>query len=256
MILDPDQIESHLTGAGGACDVKVMAETASTNSTLLDWGRRGMGGPVALFAESQTAGRGRRGRTWHAESGSALTGSLMIRPDVPPERWRLMTLAAGVALADAIPAAVRVKWPNDLYIGDRKLGGILVETQISSPTSGFAVVGFGINVNQSQFPDEIIDRAVSVKQSVGSHQDVNELAGRAVSALLETLPLSWENPKAVLDRFNDLDCVSGRTITAMTREQSEPVHGVASGIDGDGRMIVRLPGGGFSKLEDAWEIRW
>ncbi|QQL45288.1 biotin--[acetyl-CoA-carboxylase] ligase [Sulfuriroseicoccus oceanibius] len=255
MILNPDLIETQLA-ASPECDVRVMAETASTNSTLLDWGRRGMKAPVALFAESQTAGRGRRGRSWQAEPGTALTGSLMLHPDAPPERWRLLTLAAGIALADAMPAAVRVKWPNDLYADDRKLGGILVETQISSPTSGFVVVGFGLNINQSTFGGEIADRAVSLRQLTGDAHDINQIAGNAVASLLKTLPLAWQDPRHILERFEQLDCVSGRTITAMTREQSEPVHGVATGIDGGGRLIVRLPGGGFHPLEDAWEIRW
>lgn len=256
MILDPDVISEALAGAAAGWNVKVIGETASTNTTLLDWGRRGAKGSVALFTEIQTRGRGRRGRAWHSVAGESLVASVLIRPDSPPSKWGLVTLATGVALADALSASapVRLKWPNDLFLDGRKLGGILVETQMSS-VDGFLVIGFGINLNQTTFDPEIEELAISLRQHTGQHLDLNATAAKAINALAQHLPDAWNAPQRILDRFGELDTLHGAEVIAREREAGEVIHGVAQGIDGHGRLILRLDSGGFRALEDAWTIR-
>ncbi len=256
MILDPDIISEALTDAAAGWDIKVIGETKSTNTTLLDWGRRGAKGPVALFTEVQTQGRGRRGRTWHSVAGDSLIATLLIRPDAPPSQWGLVTLATGIALVDALIAAapVRLKWPNDLFLDDKKLGGILVETQISS-VDGFLVIGFGINLNQTTFDTEIEELAISLRQHTGQQVELNAIAAKAINALSQRLPESWNHPQRILDRFGELDTLHGAEVIAREREAGEEIQGIAQGIDGQGRLILRLNSGGFRALEDAWSIR-
>jgi len=255
MILDPDLIADALTTAAVGWNIKVIGETASTNTTLLDWGRRGAKGPVALFTEVQTRGRGRRGRAWHSAAGESLIASVLIRPDSPPTRWGLVTLATGVALVDALHdvAPVRLKWPNDLFLDGRKLGGILVETQMSS-SAGFLVIGFGINLNQTTFDPEIEELAISLRQHTSQQFDLNTLAAKTINALARRLPEAWDKPQRILDRFGELDTLYGAGVIAREREAGEEIHGIAQGIDGHGRLILRLSSGGFRALEDAWSI--
>lgn len=255
MILDPDVICAALSGSAAAWDVKVTAETASTNTTLLDWGRRGAPGPVALFAESQTRGRGRRERTWHSVAGDSLIASVLIRPDSSPTQWGLVTLATGIALVDALSAIapVRLKWPNDLFLDGKKLGGILVETQMSR-AHGFLVIGFGINLNQTTFDAEIQDLAISLRQHTTQHIDLNTAAAMALNALARRLPDAWNDRQRVLDQFGELDTLHGAEVIARERQAGEEIQGIAQGIDGQGRLILRLDSGGFRALEDAWSI--
>jgi BirA family biotin operon repressor/biotin-[acetyl-CoA-carboxylase] ligase len=127
--------------------VEVAAELDSTNSELMRRARSGRAEPVLLVAQRQTAGRGRLGRTWHAEAGSALTFSLAL--PLAPADWSGLSLAVGVALAESLHPDIRLKWPNDLWLHGRKLGGILIETAstgVEASGPRYAVIGAGINL--------------------------------------------------------------------------------------------------------------
>ncbi len=127
--------------------VEVLASVASTNTELMQRVRDGRAEPVLLVAEAQTAGRGRLGRGWASEPGASLTCSLAL-PLAPPD-WSGLSLAVGVAVAESLHPAVRLKWPNDLWVDDCKLGGILIETASFGAGAGaarYAVIGVGLNV--------------------------------------------------------------------------------------------------------------
>jgi BirA family biotin operon repressor/biotin-[acetyl-CoA-carboxylase] ligase len=127
--------------------VEILPELDSTNSELMRRGRSGRTEPALLVAERQTAGRGRMGREWHSQQGESLTFSLAMT--LAPADWSGLSLAVGVCLAEALHPDVRLKWPNDLWLHDRKLGGILIETASfgdSAPAARYGVVGVGINI--------------------------------------------------------------------------------------------------------------
>lgn len=127
--------------------VEVMPELDSTNSELMRRSRSGRAEPVLLVAQRQTAGRGRLGRAWHAEAGRALTFSLGL--PLAPADWSGLSLAVGVALAESLHPEIRLKWPNDLWLHGRKLGGVLIETASTGVEAGgprYAVIGAGINL--------------------------------------------------------------------------------------------------------------
>src|SRR6478735_3053431 len=109
--------------------VEVLPQVDSSNSELMRRSRLGQSDPVLLVAETQTAGRGRLGRQWQSQAGDSLTFSLGML--LRPSDWAGLSLAVGVTLADALHPDVRLKWPNDLWLADRKLGGILIETASS-----------------------------------------------------------------------------------------------------------------------------
>ena len=127
--------------------VEVLPELDSTNTELMRRARAGRTEPVLLVAECQTAGRGRLGRGWASAPGDSLTFSLGLQ--LAPADWSGLSLAVGVALAEALHPQVGLKWPNDLWVGSRKLGGILIETASANADARaprYAVIGVGINV--------------------------------------------------------------------------------------------------------------
>jgi BirA family biotin operon repressor/biotin-[acetyl-CoA-carboxylase] ligase len=127
--------------------VEVLPEVASTNTELMQRARAGRTEPTLLVAERQTAGRGRMGRNWASSPGDSLTFSLGL--PLAPADWSGLSLAVGVAVAESLHPRIRIKWPNDLWVDDRKLAGILIETAASTLDAQgprFAVIGIGINV--------------------------------------------------------------------------------------------------------------
>ena len=143
-------------------DVRWFGHLDSTNRYLLQCAAEGAADGVVAVADEQSAGRGRLGRTWVAPAGSALLVSVLLRPRLPVERVHLVTLAAGLAALDAIATLsqepARLKWPNDVVIGDRKLAGILAEAD----GAGAVVVGMGCNLRPDALAPELAEIATAV----------------------------------------------------------------------------------------------
>lgn len=123
--------------------VEVLAEIDSSNTELMRRARAGRTEPTLLVAERQTAGRGRLGRPWHSATGDSLTFSLGL--PLAPQNWSGLSLAVGLSLAESLHPAIGLKWPNDLWVQDRKLGGILIEAATSGGRSQ-VVIGVGLNI--------------------------------------------------------------------------------------------------------------
>ena len=191
-----------------------------------------------MTAGEQSAGRGRQGRTWSAPPGRALLCSLILRD--PP---RLLPLLAGVAVAevaDLAGAPAQVKWPNDVLIDGRKVAGILVEGR---PQERWAVLGIGLNValRAEDFPPELRDTAATLGLEPEAVQPT-------LAVLLEVLA-RWlaQPPEAVLAAVRRRDALHGRMISWSAGE------GIADGIDGDGRLVIRA-GDGSRVALDAGEV--
>ena len=141
-------------------DVRRFATIDSTNRYLLECAAAGEPEGVVAVADEQTAGRGRLDRSWIAPPGAALLVSVLLRPSLPVERLHLVTLAAALAAIDAVALAgtdARIKWPNDVVVGDRKLAGILAE----SDGAGAIVVGMGLNLRHDWFPPDLAATATA-----------------------------------------------------------------------------------------------
>jgi BirA family biotin operon repressor/biotin-[acetyl-CoA-carboxylase] ligase len=134
---------------------------------------------TVILAESQTAGRGRMGRTWHSEPENGLYLSVVLRLDIPPTVAPLVTLGCAVALRHAIVRVaqipVDIKWPNDILVNKKKVAGILAEIQAEVDRVHMLVVGVGLNVNQDSMPGELADRAMSLRMASGRNQSRIEI---------------------------------------------------------------------------------
>jgi BirA family transcriptional regulator, biotin operon repressor / biotin---[acetyl-CoA-carboxylase] ligase len=217
---------------------------------------------AVVVADEQTAGRGRRGRQWFSPRGSGLYVSVVVAPSRSIDAARataLLTLAAGVAVAEGIGAAaglpVQLKWPNDLYVGGRKLGGILAEAATTGGAVERAVVGFGINIGNAAYPPDVADRATSIERELGGRPVDRE---RVLHGALASLAQRYDDLLA--GRFDGiLDAWRARAPTAAGARvtwtsAAGPVDGVTAGIDAAGALLVHA--GGRTERIVAGEITW
>jgi BirA family biotin operon repressor/biotin-[acetyl-CoA-carboxylase] ligase len=222
-------------------EVRVLERCTSTNELLLGAGQA----DVLLAAEEQTAGRGRRGRRWHAAAGTAVTFSLAKRIHRAPRELPGLALAAGVGAARALRALgvdrAALKWPNDVVVDGAKLGGILVETR-SQHGATLAVIGIGINCRRDAALERRLRRPVAALEGyiqADRNRVIGCVAARVIEALadfeargLEALRAAWESMDAHAGERLRLRLADGRVVT-----------GVARGLDGDGALRLQTASG-------------
>ncbi len=230
--------------------ITVYPVLASTNLTVRELAEDGAPNGTVVLADEQTAGRGRLGRSFYSPKGSSIYLSLLLRPHFPATQASSITTFAAVAVARAIervtPLHASVKWVNDVWIGNRKVAGILAESALTplGDRVSYVVLGIGINVNQDAFPEELSDIATSLCLGAGERIDRSRLAAALLSEL-EPL-LSGEAPTGHMDEYRERNLVLGRTLTVSTGDRSYGATGKS--IDEDGNLIVTLPDGSEARI--------
>jgi BirA family biotin operon repressor/biotin-[acetyl-CoA-carboxylase] ligase len=220
-----------------------LRRTDSTNERAKEMAMSGAPGGLVVTAAEQTAGRGRRGNPWFAPPGSCLLYSALVRP-FAADRAPLLPLAVPIAVCEAAeavaPVRCQVKWPNDVWVDERKVSGVLVEAR---PDEGWAVIGVGLNVaiTQDDFPVELRETATSLlptEAEGGLPPGGAPGVGHALSALNETLGRWIVAPEdEVLDAYRTRDALCGRRISW------EGGEGIADEIDERGHLVVEKDGG-------------
>lgn len=196
--------------------------------------------PALVVAQRQTAGRGRGGNVWWSSEG-ALTFSLLLdAEDLPPARWALVSLATAIAVADVLesylPDAAQLKWPNDVFVGGRKICGILVEAPPVRPAR--LIVGIGLNVNNSlhDAPEEIRARATSCVDICGAALDREQVLEALTAGVLSNISALRKSFELV--RLWSPRCLlTGRSVVIDT--PSGEITGDCGGIDSDGALLVQ-----------------
>jgi BirA family biotin operon repressor/biotin-[acetyl-CoA-carboxylase] ligase len=223
------------------------AVTASTNTNALEAAREGAPHGSVFFADEQTAGRGRGDHNWQSAAGQGLYVSVILRPSIVVEHMPLIPLAAGLAAAQALGIAtaleVDLRWPNDLLIGDRKVGGILVESKTEAGVPAFAVVGIGINVHQRSFDANLSTPATSLEL------ELRRTLSR--QALLISLLESLQHETWALQEPGLLAAIPARVAFMSTwiSKRRVEVHGpqscvgVTAGLDQHGFLLVQTDTG-------------
>ncbi|WP_419862515.1 biotin--[acetyl-CoA-carboxylase] ligase [Candidatus Poriferisodalis sp.] len=270
---DPGEFDSlHFSSVAGTrfADVEWRDEIGSTNTELLDRARSGAPEGTVLIADLQTAGRGRRGRRWTAPPGTSLMMSVLLRPPpgpLPPSRAALVTLAVGLAAADACEQVSgvrpRLKWPNDLVIAghdgadhgadrdDRKLAGILAESITTQGLLSALVVGMGLNTGWPEVPAELEGVATSLNLEAGTPVDRTLLARRVLEgteARYELLCRAGDGAgaAAVLDEARRNSATLGRRVRVSLDAPASNgpesggswLDGIASDLDAEGRLLI------------------
>jgi BirA family transcriptional regulator, biotin operon repressor / biotin---[acetyl-CoA-carboxylase] ligase len=181
-ILVPQLLSHRLYGTPFARRIYHFFKVDSTNSVAMHLGDQGEPHGAIVLAEEQSAGRGRAGRKWISEKSAGISCSILLRPQIPPAHAPLLTLVAGLAARDAaaedLDTAPDIRWPNDLLVRGRKFSGILTEMRAEPDRVHYAVVGIGINVNQTKMPAEISDIATSLRIESGKVHSRLELLVR------------------------------------------------------------------------------
>lgn len=241
----PDQPATRLPGPRPTRfgPIEWFHEIDSTNRYLLDAARQGAAGGLVAVADTQTAGRGRLGRTWQAPVGGSLLVSVLLRPTTPVDSWPTMVGCAGLAAVDVLTVAcdlpARLKWPNDVVVGDAKIAGILAES-----TGEAVVVGMGLNIDWPSVPDELDGIATAVSLSGGRVQP-------RVLVLLEWLR-RLDHWLRVLERGTEGEHLlriaqraRSATLGRRVRIELADEHfvGTAVALAGDGHLVVRTDDG-------------
>ena len=181
-ILTPDMLRQRLKGSLFGKRIYHFFKTGSTNRVALELGHAGEPEGAVVVAEEQTAGRGRAGRAWHSEHAAGIYATLLLRPRLAPVQAPLLTMMAGLSAHAAIQAqtglTVDLKWPNDLLINGKKVGGILTEMHAEPGQIRFVILGIGLNVNQEKFAGELGAIATSLRLETGKTQSRLELLVR------------------------------------------------------------------------------
>lgn len=216
--------------------VERVDEVASTMDAIVEMDGLDKDGAV-LIARRQTGGRGRRGRTWHSPEGG-LYMSVLLKPKVEPDRLGLVPLWAGLAVTRAVSkwdVEPHLSWPNDVLVGTKKLGGVLVEGSLSGDKVGRVVLGVGVNVNNVIFPTGV--PGTSLRQELGRAQDLDAVATAVMERLTEAYNAFLDEPGGFLEDYEHLCATVGQPVACET--STGTVHGEALGIGEAGELLVR-----------------
>ncbi len=226
----------------------------STNTAAMAAASEGAPEGSVFLAEEQTAGRGRGAHTWESARSTGIYCSFVLRPQLPPAEALVVSLAAGLAVQEAITqvdsrVAVDLKWPNDVLIAGKKVCGILTEMNAEVTRVRYIVVGVGINVNQASFPGELAMQATSLRMATGSEWSRVELAAallksfdREYREMIGQMIQQKDSRQSILRRFSDRSSwVRGKAVRVT--ENGTTLEGVTEGLDERGFLQVRTAQG-------------
>lgn len=245
--LDPVKLQELL---GPAWTSACLTATGSTNDDARQAAAEGAAHGHFVLADAQSAGRGRRGSVWVSPPRRNLTGSVVLRPGMPCEFWSRLTHACAVAVCSALERlpglpAPQIKWPNDIYLNDRKVCGILVESSIDRH-GGFVVAGVGVNLNltSADFPSELQDTATSVWLELGGQAvDREAFAADFHRALLHAVKQAESDFDSILGACSARSWLEGKQVRLQTAGRE--MTGIVEGLSAAGELLLRETGSGL-----------
>jgi BirA family biotin operon repressor/biotin-[acetyl-CoA-carboxylase] ligase len=246
-ILTPDMLRQRLKGSIFGKRVYHFFKTDSTNRVALELGHAGEAEGAVVLAEEQTAGRGRAGRSWQSERAAGIYVTLLLRPRISPVQAPLLTMLAGLSARAAIQAQTGLvpdlKWPNDLLLSAKKVGGILTEMHAEPSQVRFVIVGIGLNVNQEKFSGDVGATATSLRLETGKQQSRLELLVR----LLREFENDYnrflrEGPAGVTEQFEAVSSYARGKRVRVTNGTTSFV-GTSVGLGPEGLLQVKRDDG-------------
>ncbi len=250
--LDPDKIAANLKTKRIGHTIVVHDRTSSTSDIAAEYARNAKNDGLVVFAEEQTAGRGRTGAKWHSAYGDSLLFSvLLIGCELESE---LLSLTCAVAVADALGqiggSPARIKWPNDIMLAGRKIGGILVESKQGEAARTY-IIGMGVNCHQQReaFPPELRQSATSIDLAGGTRCNRTILARRVLASLDHWLTAAQDSRKPVIDTWNRLSTQRGQRVTLAY--DGRHFTGSCIGVDPEKGLILQLDRGGIRMFDAA-----
>ena len=223
--------------------IQYFEELDSTNIRINELARDGAEHGTVVVADKQTAGKGRRGRTWESPSGTNLYFSILLRPEIATDKAPMMTLIMAYSVAKVLREGwdlqTEIKWPNDLVISGKKICGILTEMALDGSEIAHVVVGTGINVNMTEFPEELQDKATSLylegKKLFDRKKLLNEVLKefwKQYNKFLEAQDLSY-----MREAYNEI--LVNRNREVLVLEPGNEYQAIAHGINDTGELLVK-----------------
>ena len=228
-------------------DIIRYKETDSTNLRAKEAGNEGVSQDTLFIADKQTAGVGRRGRSWESPEGENIYMSLLIKPEIEPSKASMLTLVMAAAVAESIrkvcDADVQIKWPNDIILNKKKVCGILTEMSMTGSEIKYVVIGVGINVNQMTFNTELEDKATSLSLEFSRRFDRETI----ISSVLEEFYKYYDgflcagDLSYLQETYNQM--LVNRNEDVVIHEPGNEYSARAMGINAQGELIVETPDG-------------
>jgi BirA family biotin operon repressor/biotin-[acetyl-CoA-carboxylase] ligase len=234
-------------------DIRVFEQTTSTNDVIEKLARDGVKEGIVVFAESQTRGRGRLGRTWISPAYKGLWFSVLLRPDLRPQEATQLTVVSATALRRAIRAETglnpEIKWPNDVLVGGKKVAGVLTELSAELDRVKHVILGIGVDVNlgAAEFPAELRKQATSLKMEAGKTVSRAELA----TAILQELDHDYLRVCAgqfgeIADEWEAHCKTIGRDVTIRIGDRR--IEGRAESLGENGELLLRTEHGHLERI--------
>lgn len=244
--LNEQSIKKHLKTAVIGKNLVVLDTVGSTNDYLKDKGSKGCANGTVAAARQQTKGKGRLGRVWQTDKDDCIMFSFLLRPKIAPKEVAGITPLAGLAVCKAIRAYTgldcKIKWPNDIIVGSKKLVGILTEMSAEFDGVEYIVTGIGINADHASFPKEIAHKATSIFIETGIHIDKNEFLACVINQIESDFTANdMKLSDKAIKEYTKLCATIGRSVSFTRKGQN--VSGTAVGVNGNGELIVRLSDG-------------
>ena len=228
-------------------ELEYYYETDSTNNRARDAAEKGASHGFLAVADCQTAGKGRRGRVWNSPHGTDIYMSFVLRPTFTPSQASMLTLVAGMAVVKGVQKATglsaMIKWPNDAVVNGKKICGILTEMSTEEDAIRYVVPGIGINVNATEFPEEIRDKATSLKLELGRSVKRSDV----ICAVAESFEEYYEifektcDMSGLLSAYDEMLVNMEKTVCVL--DPKGEYRGKALGIDEEGCLLVEKENG-------------
>lgn len=250
-VMTKEELDSLMKTRWAGRNILYYETTDSTNLRIRQAGDEGAPHGTLAVADRQTAGRGRRGRTWESPAGSSIYMSVLLRPDIAPNKASMLTLVMALSVAEGIQQCIpiiQIKWPNDIIVNGKKLVGILTEMSAQVDYINHVTVGVGINVNMTAFPEEIADTATSLCLECGHAVKRAPLIAAVMERLEENYEifLETEDLSGLMERYSALLVNRDRDVRIIGEKETYQAHAI--GIDRTGELIVRREDGTMEKI--------
>jgi BirA family biotin operon repressor/biotin-[acetyl-CoA-carboxylase] ligase len=247
--LFPSEVNRHLNTRFMGKKIYYFDSIASTMDVANQLAIKGLPEGTVVLAEAQTKGRGRLGRTWQSPKYKGIYLSLILKPRILPNQAPIFTLLAAVSICEAIKEITsldtQIKWPNDILLQHKKLGGILTELNAEMDEVHFVIIGIGLNVNNDK--KSLIGAATSLREEKKVSINRVELLQQILRKIEENyLVLQKKGSAAVIEKWREYNITLGKRIKVIC--QREHLEGVASDIDTDGGLLLRNDSGLTQKV--------
>lgn len=251
-LLSKSEILNHLQTEILGKETYAFDEIGSTNVYAKELGEQGKAHGTLVVSETQTDGRGRRGRSWTSPKASSISMSVLLRPQIMPDKASMLTLVMAHAVLKALDelkiGQVSIKWPNDVLLNEKKVCGILTEMSAEPDMVHYVIIGTGINVNMDSLPKDEAPYATSLKAESGKTFNRAELVARILfhfESSYDTF-MDTEDLSNIKEEYNRYLVNMDRKV--CVKERKTETTGIAKGITDDGKLLVQLDGGEMKEI--------